>query len=90
MKRIITIDEQAFIDALRHAFAEDKEPTTLTYALAPGALVPLSRLIGEQRKALRAWVPARIPASLLWGGLGLFSLFLPGLRQSRGLRQLRG
>ncbi len=26
MKRIIAIDEQAFIDALRHAFAEGKEP----------------------------------------------------------------
>ena len=66
MKRIITIDEQAFIDALRHAFAEDKEPTTLTYALAPGALVPLSRLIGEQRKALRerGYPRGRIPKDL--------------------------
>jgi hypothetical protein len=44
---------QAFIDALYQAFAEGKEPSTLTCSLVLGELVPLSRLMGEQLKALR-------------------------------------
>jgi SpoVK/Ycf46/Vps4 family AAA+-type ATPase len=51
--------EQAFIDALYQAFAEGKEPTTLTCSLVLGELVPLSRLMGEQLKALREWARGR-------------------------------
>ena len=51
--------EQAFIDALYHAFAEGKEPTTLTCSMVLGELVPLSRLMGEQLKGLREWARGR-------------------------------
>jgi len=51
--------EQAFIGALYHAFAEGKEPTTLTCSLVLGELVALSRLTGEQLKALREWARGR-------------------------------
>jgi SpoVK/Ycf46/Vps4 family AAA+-type ATPase len=51
--------EQAFIDALYQAFAEGQEPTTLTCSLVLGELVPLSRLMGEQLKALREWARGR-------------------------------
>ena len=51
--------EQAFIDALYQAFAEGQEPTTLMCSLVLGELVPLSRLMGEQLKALREWARGR-------------------------------
>jgi SpoVK/Ycf46/Vps4 family AAA+-type ATPase len=51
--------EQAFIDALYQAFAEGKEPTTLTCSLVLAELVPLSRLMSEQLKALREWARGR-------------------------------
>ena len=51
--------EQAFVDALYAAFAEHKEPTTLTCSMVLGELVPLSQLMGEQIKALREWSRGR-------------------------------
>jgi SpoVK/Ycf46/Vps4 family AAA+-type ATPase len=51
--------EQAFIDALYHAFSRQEEPTDLSLMLQLGELVPLSRLMAEQITALRAWAKGR-------------------------------
>ncbi|MBI4026915.1 MAG: AAA family ATPase [Verrucomicrobia bacterium] len=51
--------EQAFIDALHQAFAEDKEPTDITLAKALTELAPLSSLMREQIAALRTWSKGR-------------------------------
>lgn len=51
--------EQAFVDALYAAFAENKEPGMLTLGQILAETVPLSRLMAEQIDALRKWAQGR-------------------------------
>ena len=51
--------EQTVIDALYRAFAEGREPGMLDITLAIGAVVPLSKLMGEQIAGLRKWAQGR-------------------------------
>ena len=51
--------EQAIIDALYRAFAEDREPKTGDMLAAVSETVPLSKLMGEQIAGLRKWAQGR-------------------------------
>jgi SpoVK/Ycf46/Vps4 family AAA+-type ATPase len=51
--------EQAYIDAMYAAFAAGREPGMLDIGKALSETVPLSRLMGEQVSALRAWAKGR-------------------------------
>ena len=51
--------EQALIDALYAAFAQDKEPDTGLIVRATADSVPLSKLMAEQIEALRSWSQGR-------------------------------
>jgi SpoVK/Ycf46/Vps4 family AAA+-type ATPase len=51
--------ENVFVDALFHAFDENKEPTDLTIALVLNDFVPLSKLMAEQITVLRNWAKGR-------------------------------
>ena len=51
--------ENVFVDALFHAFDENKEPTDLSVALVLNEFVPLSKLMAEQIAGLRNWAKGR-------------------------------
>ena len=51
--------EQAFIDALYMAFAQDREPGMLDISQALAETVPLSRLMAEEIAGLRKWAAGR-------------------------------
>ena len=51
--------EQAVIDALYRAFAEQREPKTGDMLAAVSDTVPLSKLMGEQIAGLRKWAQGR-------------------------------
>jgi SpoVK/Ycf46/Vps4 family AAA+-type ATPase len=51
--------ENVFVDAMFHAFYEDKEPTDFSIAQILNDFVPLSKLMAEQITALRNWAKGR-------------------------------
>jgi hypothetical protein len=51
--------ENVFVDALFHAFDENKEPTDLTIALVLNDFVPVSKLMAEQIIGSRNWAKGR-------------------------------
>jgi ATP-dependent 26S proteasome regulatory subunit len=51
--------EQVFVEALYHAFEQEKEPTDLTLGQVLVDFVPLSKLMAEQIGKLRSWAQGR-------------------------------
>lgn len=51
--------ENAFVEALFVAFADEQEPTDLTVAQVLSEFVPLSKLMAEQISGLRNWAKGR-------------------------------